>query len=321
MIKRRFAIHSASGMFEVYDSDQQEDCTQNNRSNLPELVPENCSRTDWSNLPELAVIMVMKYLEDSDRGSMAQTCTTWARLVRTAALWRRRHVQLGIDHKSDRKAVQYFEQFAGNLHQLSIACQSRGFLTRFRLKENLAQIISNITEKKPKLRALVINRLGLDRFRKFDVIKTRDRDLVNGMCKMFRGQTRMRVVKLPETYVRLVTGRRLLQALAKGSGPQVATLNLIDFFQHGIAVYRVPNIQKIITSFTNLRKLAINFNCLSEEILLGVAKKTRGRLRHLTVRVHERDPHGHRINGRTWKAVRALCPELQVEFEFDSICT
>jgi hypothetical protein len=161
----------------------------------------------------------------------------------------------------------------------------------------------------------------LDRFKKFGVNRAQDRKLVNAMCGLFRGQTRLRVVKLTEAYVKLVTGKRLLQALAKGSGEHVTNLNIVDFFQYGLAMYRVPNFHLNITSFSNLRKLSINFNCLSDEILVGVARQTRGRLRRLTVRVQERDPHGHRISGRTWKATRALCPKLQVDFEFDSICT
>ena len=82
-----------------------------------------------------------------------------------------------------------------------------------------------------------------------------------------------------------VTLIKVLDALATGSGRSMRALDLSDFFQSGLAIYRMEHFHLVINRFKELSTLNINFNCMSEVVVRNLAATCAGNLRHLSILV------------------------------------
>lgn len=270
----------------------------------------------WNHLPDVAIIEVFKYLNDKDKANAALTCKNWARLFQTPCLWRHRHLDMGGYKASSNglRAYQFAEKFGNYVRYLSISCSHPSYHTTKIFQKAMEDLLFKLRQS--SLIEFELERLELDRFWKYEA--SRDR-LISSLAKFFKGQRCLQIFDMTSAQFPVPGGCRVIEAVGNQSGAKVEYLYIEDFFHSRLAVFQVKRFRTAISRFSNLHYIALNYNCISEEILEIFTKTLKGKLESMNLKVYKNDPHFHRISGYTWKMLHNACPKLTVTVSFESI--
>ncbi|XP_052799485.1 F-box only protein 39-like [Mya arenaria] len=272
----------------------------------------------WVNLPDVVLIEMFKLLSDADRLRASQVCKSWSLAFSTPCLWRSRSFELGGYRAqiNGNKASQFAEGFGSYLRNLSISCSHPSYYTCKLFQKSIDQLFSTLKEAETQLIEFEMCRLELERYWKYDTPKEK---LVGLFAKFLKTQRRIKCFDMSTAQLPAYGGCRVLDAVAFQSGSSVQDMIIEDFFHSRLVLHSVKKFHKTIGKFTNLKYLALNYNCLSDSILEIFAKSLEGKLTFLNIKVFRYDPHLHRISGLAWKRLARACPQMRVSFWIESI--
>ncbi|KAK3606431.1 hypothetical protein CHS0354_041370 [Potamilus streckersoni] len=270
----------------------------------------------WEYLPDIAVIEVFKHLGDRDRVNMALVCKNWNRLLGTPCLWRSRHFDMAGYRAQiiGTRACKYAERFGSYLKRLTITCSHPSYHTCKYFQKAMEDMISRL--QKAQLEEFEMERLELDRFWKYESPRER---LINSFVRFFKTQKSLQYFDMSMGQFPVPGGCRILEAVAHGSGDKVSDMLIEDFFHSRLAVFQVRRYITSISKFTNIKYLALNYNCLSEDIVEIFSKNLAGKLEAVNIKVYRNDPHFHHISGYAWRLLKSACPRLRVAFWLESM--
>ncbi|OWF44918.1 F-box only protein 39-like [Mizuhopecten yessoensis] len=276
----------------------------------------NMEKSVWENLPDVAMIEVFKLLRDPDKANLALTCTNWARLFYTPSLWRNRHFDMGgyKCHTNGVRANKFADQLGAYVEYLSITCSHPSYHITKAFQESMEDLL--VKFRGSQLKEFEMERLELDRFWKHD--SARDK-FMNSFVKFFKTQKRLKVFDMTAAQCVLTGGLKIIEAVGQKSGKTLEEIYIEDFFPARFTVYSVERFQMALSFFTNLSYIAVNYHCISEEIIEMFSKTLAGKLKFFNIKVYRNNPHLHRISPFAWKQLTTVCPKLQVMFWFDSV--
>ncbi len=274
---------------------------------------------EWADLPLVVLTSVYLYLSDDDRASMARVCRHWLLGFSSASLWREKSFRF-IGFRTNRplaKSMLGFARCMGqHLRYLQLSCEHPSFLMCKQFQRTAGSFFTILNWKRTRLRTLSLRHFNADRYWRSDFLRER---FVTSVCRFLRSQGNLEEVLLNDAVLPATNGLRILEALAFRSGSKVSSLNIEDFFASRLAAFQSVRYISVISRFTNLVILNLNYNYISEEVLESVARSSSRKLLSLHMRVYKYDPHFHRIDHLTWIKVKRLCPNLTVSMYFEGL--
>ncbi|XP_033749084.1 F-box only protein 39-like [Pecten maximus] len=270
----------------------------------------------WETLPDVVMIEVFKFLRDPDKANLALTCTNWARLFHTPSLWRHRHFDMGgyKCHTNGVRANKFAELFGGYVENLSITCSHPSYHITKVFQKSMEDLL--VKFRSSQLKEFEMERLELDRFWKHD--SARDR-FTNNFVRFFKTQKRLKVFDMTAAQCPLHGGLRIIEVVGQKSGKTMEEIYIEDFFPSRFTIYSVEKFKSSMSFFININYIALNYNCISEEIIEIFSKTLAGKLKFFNIKVYRNNPHLHRISSFAWRQLVSVCPNLQVMFWFDSV--
>ncbi|XP_069134446.1 F-box only protein 39-like [Argopecten irradians] len=270
----------------------------------------------WETLPDVVMIEIFKLLRDPDKANLALTCTTWARLFHTPSLWRIRHFDMGgyKCHTNGMRANMFAEQLAPYVENLSITCSHPSYHITKVFQKSMEDLL--VKFRSSQLKEFEMERLELDRFWKHD--SARDR-FTNNFVRFFKTQKRLKVFDMTAAQCPLNGGLKIMDAVGQKSGKTMEEIYIEDFFPPRYTIYSIERFKTSMSSFTNLNYIALNYNCISEDIIEIFTKTLAGKLKFFNIKVYRTNPHSHRISSFAWRQLASVCPKLQVMFWFDGV--
>ena len=281
----------------------------------------SCTRSyrgRWTNLPEVVLTEVFKYLSDHDKLNAAMVCFSWYKIFESPCLWRRRHFDMGgfRAQTNGYRACRFADRFGQYLRYLSMSCSHPSFHTCKQFQNTIEELFGKFKEENTQLHEFEFCRLELDRYWKYDTPREK---VIGIFSKFFKTQKALRCFDMSCSQFPAYGGCRILESIAYQSGDTVQDMIIEDFFHSRLAVCQVKKYKKCISRFTNLKYVALNYNCISEDIIEEFSKTLARKLECLNIKVFRNDPHFHRISSYNWKMLKRACPKLKVAFWFESI--
>ncbi|XP_041363656.1 F-box only protein 39-like [Gigantopelta aegis] len=266
----------------------------------------------WSNLPDTALIEIYLCLQDPERVNMSMTCKNWNRIFSSPCLWRTWYIELGgYNYISTGERICKFADGHGDHPKyLFLSYDHRRHHTCKIIQRTIDDFLDKIQNAK------LVNFEFQNASFMFETLKE---NVVDSFARFFRGQTNMVDFNMERSHLSLTSGCRILHAIGSASGNTIRNLDIEDFFDSMLAMFQVKQFINALSKFTNLSFLALNYNCLSDDILECLTQNLAGKLKHISCRVCRTDPHFHRISSYSWKSLKSVCPKLSIDFWFESI--
>ncbi|XP_014665422.1 PREDICTED: F-box only protein 39-like [Priapulus caudatus] len=270
----------------------------------------------WEQVPNIVLVQVFSRLSDSDRLSASLVCQKWRQIFRYPSLWRTRCFDISRGHTGeDARAIAFARSLGPCLKQLYVILNHPTYIGCRRAQKTMTSLLSRLYGK-AQLAEFVMPHLEMDRFWKYDSVRDR---LFRSLARFLRGQRRLRAFDMSGASVMPSEGYLLLAAVAKNSGATVRDLNIEEYFRPRHPVFLSETFNELMGQFSNLHKLSISYNCMSDELLASLASTCAGRLSHVTVRCYKTEPHHQKIYGQQWKNLCRVCPKLKVKYCLERI--
>ncbi|KAK7008873.1 F-box only protein 39 [Biomphalaria glabrata] len=264
----------------------------------------------WDRLPFPIGVEICRYLNNADRSSMSRVCRAWYNIFKDPSLWRKKQFLLGGPYSkvTSRKTLRFTTMFGSCLQEARIVCYHRTSNTCKIIYETMEKMMDNMTLS--KLNRLDIKDLELDRFY-WKYSSLRDK-VTECLVKMFQLQNNLKHVRMELCQFTLTEGAAILNALLQSSGHNVCCLHLLDYFDSFFTLSDQEIFTSIISNFTNLKNLSLNYCYISNELLMNLSVVLKDKLKCLTIRASVIEDHYHVITPWTWKLLNASCPAVKV---------
>uniref|UniRef100_H2Z4Y2 F-box domain-containing protein n=1 Tax=Ciona savignyi TaxID=51511 RepID=H2Z4Y2_CIOSA len=180
--------------------------------------------------------------------------------------------------------------------------------------------MNHLIKNRVKLRSLSLPMLQLDRSQ-WMLYKE---DFCSSIAKFFcKSQHSLEEVCLRGARATFDDGYKVLYAMGYNTGHTISRLDLEDFFgRTPTPVYDKPQFVDCLKNFTNLQELDLNYSCLSEELLSGLAENlTPNSLKWFYIKVFAYDPHNQVVWGRSWSELAKKCQHMKVTMLFQRVMT
>jgi len=270
----------------------------------------------WDELPLIITAQVFGYLGNEDRFNASRVCKGWSEALYSANLWRKIELVItGRDEVEDERNVNKAKNVGAWVTDVKIICESiRARSAIF----NIRRILDSLHEA--RLTKFELNQLNLECINN-EIMKNLFSREISELINRFIGtQTWLESFSVSRCGVPVDLGLEILENLSLVSGNTLQHLDITNFFTkflrtsmaaiNGVCIR--PSFRSSMSRFSQLRNVKMDYNCLDEEILLGLAQNCAGILQDLTVWCAADEPCGHSISSSTWEHVLRLCPELRV---------
>jgi len=286
-------------------------------------IPEEPSDSPpWDQLPDVAMVKVFRNLSEGDRFSAALTCKKWSKLFHTPCLWRRRSIQFGGGLSSRReylRATGFVKAHAQYLQFLRICCHRPTFYTCKRFQTTMDEVFVQLMKTRYSsccLKEFLMPQLHLERYWRYTNVRTK---LLRSLIRFLKQQHTLDIWDMAQARVAPLPGMTVINAVAKCNAHNLDTLNMEDFFHARCSPFRIDRYCEIIGKFTNVSSLYTNYNYISDEVLEIMTKSLAKKLKFMSIKVNDTDPHVHRIHSLTWKNLSKACPSLAVHMFLQGI--
>jgi hypothetical protein len=268
-------------------------------------------QSQWEVLPDLAVVTIFSHLIKSDRAKMALTCRRWARLYHEPKLWQKASVDF-CSHKLTNSELQSLSRHSRHIRSLEIVLwKNFGFNNKLSLKHvpQLVKVLSCSELHNLNLGCLRVGAYG----RNWPTASV----TVSAVAKFLANQRRLKKVKLSNLRVEEDEGMTIISAMAQKNQTTVSTLDVTNLFHKSVRLEK--KFVSVISAFTNVRELRLNYSYISDGLVEGLAAGCANTFRLLTVDVYHNEPHRHVIKASSWKRFKQACLYVKVIFSLEYI--
>ncbi|XP_019366851.1 PREDICTED: F-box only protein 39-like [Gavialis gangeticus] len=278
----------------------------------------------WAYLPDVCLSHVFWWLDDRDRSQAALVCKRWSQAMYSGSLWRTRTITFrGMPsrlHTAElESSLWYVKKFGKYLEHLEIRFLNpyNAILTR-KFQVTMKGLLSRLGKCNSRLVSLSMQHLELDRL--VWKIITRNQFIKNLILFLKRVGSHLDHLSLKGARVTLEEGCELLSSLSYLKNKSLASeVNIENFFERHLAVYRSPLFYETMSKFRNLAILTLNYNCISDELLDTLCEHNAHSLWTLNIKCHIHDPHRQIIWGASWANLGKRAPKLRVNFFFERV--
>ncbi|XP_077996480.1 F-box only protein 39-like [Glandiceps talaboti] len=280
------------------------------------LFQQGWKRADWGNLPTTVLTDIFYLLDDKSRGRAGVVNKHWHNVYKTPRLWRKCHFRLHGSFR-DERAIKYARTLGRYMRSGYITCgiHSDRFARRF--QKSLTSYLHYLYNQRTQLEDLAFTRFELERYFRNQDIRSK---LIRSLKRFLRIQRRLVYFDMTSCAMGELEGYQVLQALTNKCDATVQFLHLEDFFGSHISVYRSQEFVDVMSKFKTLKVINMNFNCLSNKLLLSLAETCGRTLKTLNIKCFRDDPYSQIIWGSSWGELKRACTNnLSVCICFDGV--
>ncbi|XP_059171242.1 F-box/LRR-repeat protein 21-like [Physella acuta] len=257
------------------------------------------AETDWSRLPYPALLLVFQQLDVIDRCHAYLTCRAWLHKLSPPSLWRSCHFTL---HPTTADTSPQFPVILGeSLRHLQVDCSD----------DSRTKVVYDLLESMLQAgnqRLVTVSLTSMRRLQPDFIHATPD--LVKHLATLLANQRQLRVLDLTNADLTINQGVQLLAAARN----TIHTLAIDNLFFTWFDYSLIKDIEDAIFRFTNLKDLEINYDCLRDSLLYGLAKTARNKLQTIKIVVSNNYTIEEVTTSAAWLNLTSACPHLKVVF-------
>ncbi|GFT45514.1 f-box domain-containing protein [Nephila pilipes] len=273
----------------------------------------------WNELPFVSLVLIFKFLENTDRFHAALVCRSWLFAFECGNLWKNMSFVFRGDMFDDtRKALQFTKKHAASLESLKLTFRRTNVIL---LKETLNNLhyFFKYLESFSQLHSFQIKNF----FHPFQVDSNTSL-FVNRTFDAFKAFIKAQhcLKKISFLNIRLSEseGLEILNEIAD-QNEQLQTLGLTYFFEETLNLYKNPTFKTTLEKFSKLKTLFLSYQCISEDILKILYSHPTSELEYLTIICDSRENLLQRIHSNNWLLLRRKYPKLKISFHVVEIAT
>ncbi|XP_064619639.1 F-box only protein 39-like [Lineus longissimus] len=276
-------------------------------------VSEKEERNMWHLLPDVVLIEIFLHLDIQDRLCASQTCTRWARLMQTSGeLWRELEIDL-VQSQDDQKPlwqVRHHGHCTRSFTIIGYGGISRPIWERLR---DTAMTCFDSLRNSADLTNFILLKTDLTEVNNGESVPP----FLASLERLLRSHKHFKRFVMTGTKLQFENGMIILEALNEGVWKNLLDANLTDFFHWDARdVHRQDRFHNILGQFQSLRKLCLNYTCVSDEILALIGNNLSESIESLAIKVALLYSNTHTIRPSSWTKLHTRCKRLMVDFEF-----
>ncbi|NWH79169.1 FBX39 protein, partial [Piaya cayana] len=280
----------------------------------------------WVYLPDTCLSHVFCWLDDKDRVEAALVCKNWSRALSFGSLWRSRTITFcgqpsspSFDESEFVRALWFTKKFSKYLRHLEVKLPNfyntnatQNFLIIMR------DLFSHLRKCNRRLEFLSIEHLGLD----CPIWKSRSRaQFIRILAQFLKKMSKhLKYLNLKGARVSLEDGCKLLNCLSwLKCENSISKMNIEDFFHTRLHIHSSTLFHQTMSKFHNLVTLTVNYNCVSDELLDMLRKRSAHSLCTLNIKCHSDDPHQQLVSRTSRTNLVERAPKLSMNFSFEKV--
>ncbi|XP_006812930.1 F-box only protein 39-like [Saccoglossus kowalevskii] len=270
---------------------------------------------DWDTLPFTALSKIYCLLDDQSRCQAGSVNSHWNTAYKTPQLWRKRHFKFDGTSCDDR-ALNYAKSVGRFMRTCTATNTMHCERYARRFQRSLTTYFNHLFKQDTQLRSFSFTELKLDRY--FKDIATQAK-LTKSMVRFFKTQHSLISFDMSSSWMSESHGYSVLDAVAKRSNKTMRNVNLEDFFGSHMAIYRSADFIRAMVRFTNLEEVKMNYNCVSNDLLLAMGVSNANCWKTLYIKCRKDEPYTQVIRPSTWIVLQQYCPQLSVTMCLDGV--
>ncbi|XP_035828108.1 F-box only protein 39-like [Aplysia californica] len=220
----------------------------------------------WHCLPYHILVTICRFLQERERGKMGAVCRSWREASQNPGLWRS-HVFYLYSHSEAPRGLSWLQARGHNLRHATVMC-----LGHFdKPKEQFLRAL-----QRSDLIDLDLN--GTAYWWSSSGSVTSAGRVMARIVRLLKTQRQLEGFQMRQAMLDYQTGLGILDTLAVSSGSSIVRLGLEDFFGDDLSssAHAMPQrFAHTITRFTRLSELTVNYEYLTDELLLWFARTDR----------------------------------------------
>ncbi|XP_033108533.1 F-box only protein 39-like [Anneissia japonica] len=295
---------SSSALYKMFDDDDETE-------DYFEPIPQ------WECLPHFIITDIANYLSDVHRISMALVCRSWFVCVMKAPrIWRDKTITL-TGEKYDQNHLRYVRSVGRYLHSFHVFSHIRSYYNRYqvrRFQRILTTILAELYRKGPvQLKEVSFVDFFIHRHMRFDRDQVCRKGVLRSLRRFLRVQYRLESADLTGICIKFEEAIQLLSCLPTSSGKTLSNLYIHQLLQTHEEGYTQMSFVEAIGRFENLSVLHIDYNCISDDLLVTLSEHKRGILQEIVIKCRREDTHNHVVEEESWRKLHKSMPLLTVE--------
>ncbi|XP_070572854.1 F-box only protein 39-like [Ptychodera flava] len=279
------------------------------------LFRQGSARAQWGRLPATVLTEVFLHLDDQARGRAGVVNKHWYNIYKTPRLWRRRSFKLNGTFR-DQRALKYARSLGRYLVYCFLTCSIHSDRFARRFQKSLTSYLHCLFQLKANLKEFAFTQLELDRYFKDVFVRVK---MIRSLTRFLRSQKQLVYFDMTSSWMNEIEGYQVLDALTLKCHSTVEYLHLEDYFGSHIPVYRSSDFLEIMSRFRSLKVINLNYNCLSNALLLRLAENCGSALRTFNIKCFKEDPYTQLIWASSWGELKNACRKLSVCICFDGV--
>lgn len=264
---------------------------------------------DWASLPSDAVVHILSFLGVQDRYHASLVCRAWNETFHYPQLWQRHTFWFYLPyHATAVTGVQLYGKY-----MKSVTLGVNQFLKENRL--NACALLEQFsTLKDRRLTSLKIEFTGEN------PLFYSGQEFLDSLHIFFAPQTDQLAVSLRHVDLSgfSVPCDDSLIDILSDNHRDLKYLNL----QNNVLVCKVSPacILRLVERCRNLEELHVFHGSMSDDILVSLAEKGRGDIKHLSIMCRREEKFGYDLSPECWGALASTAPRFRVTLGFDHTC-
>ncbi|XP_054719690.1 F-box only protein 33-like [Uloborus diversus] len=266
----------------------------------------------WSNLPSIIIVEIFSFLSLKDRLNAASVCKAWRNHLFHPQLWRKVVFQLNscdiktVNHKID--GARFLAKQCGKFVREAVIEVNSLNPKDVRLCKNILRVLTfnrNLRALSIKPRSSRLewsdyeDTLSLDQYIKF-------------LVTIIKKARRLEHLSFGCIEELLDSSEYFLKPLAQHQSNSIRSLHLssVKEVPGNYFVYDISS--TLFESFRNLESLSIDYDYMSDDLLIVLSKPHHRPLNRLIIHVHSLPFRLNEISSEAWKQISCHSPKLEV---------
>lgn len=250
---------------------------------------------------------------------MALCCRNWLRLFKNPTLWRSREFDFSGLQSQDvcKSGCQFARTFGRHLRKLTITCGIPSFYTQRIIQKSVESFLFEMSN----VRGLHLTSFSAEHMHlstSWFFIGSRNR-LVAAISRFLRRQVKLESVDLSAMHAPVDNACRLIDSVSRACGDTLSRLVIDDLFIRRAAAFLKKRYLRGIQRFTALKTLSLNYDYISEDVVMILGDSLGECLESLTIKVNKNSFRDHLISEQGWNSFREDCPNASVVIHFESM--
>ncbi|XP_055875946.1 F-box only protein 39-like isoform X2 [Biomphalaria glabrata] len=283
----------------------------------------------WELLPDEVLLLIFKYLKDSDLNHASVACKKWRRVYIEPCLWRSRTFEIRGYCSSQTERIEMLTKYVNSmgeyLQYVRVVCHSPNLLTAHGMAacvDTLLSGLSSLKDGKKTIRAFQMSELHFHQ--SWGCFRSSVNLLADAISAFLRTQTNLRHFDMNDACMSRPHSYRIIKALLKSKSMKtLQSIHLLNFYDSEGITHNVGlQLRTLSSKCCCLKEMSLNYSYL---LALFGDVENKGALlpetlERLSLLVNAGDFCQYEegvMSSEHWKGIHSACPNLQVHFYMD----